>query len=203
MDADDPIMADMLAFFREGPNWKLHKPFPWSLDRAVLEHEISSCEPCYSFNAYHSWQLGDCERFLEAMYSVLVGAVSHNTFISCEHRHGIQGNQFAFPFGFCLARLSVIDDQVSRDNLHLLRFCPLAWLQQDRPARFLMMPTEFGPVDLTVQLSADGKTLEVTFNGDWRERPGEIVLHVPPVPGLRKVSVNGKKYSASKGAVRL
>lgn len=203
MDADDPIMEDLLAFFREGPNWKLHKPFPWSLDRAVLEHEISSCEPCYSFNAYHSWQLGDRERFLEAMYSVLVGAVSNNTYISCEHRHGIQGNQFAFPFGFYLARLSVIDDQISRDNLHLLRFCPLAWLKKDRPARFLKMPTEFGPVDLTAQLSADGKTLEVTFAGAWREKPGEIVLHVPPVPGLKKVSVNGKKFTASKGEIRL
>ena len=60
----------------------------------------------------------------------------------------------------------------------------------------LKMPTEFGPVDLTAQLSADGKTLEVQFQGDWRERPGTIVLHVPPVPGLKKVLVNGKKYAA-------
>ena len=203
MDADDPIMQDMLAFFREGPNWKIRKPFPWSLDRAVLEHEMSSCEPCYSFNAFHSWQLGDRRHFLEAMYSVLVGGISQNTFISCEHRHGIQGTLFAFPLGMGLARLSVIDEQIVPGELHLLRFCPLAWLRSDRPARFLRMPTEFGPVDLTAQLSKDGKTLEVSFKGDWRDRPGKVVLHVPPVPGLRKVSVNGKRYPSFRGVIVL
>ena len=201
MDADDPVMRDVAAFFREGPNWALRKPFPWSCDRPVLEHEISSCEPCYSFNAFHSWQLGDRQRYLEAMYSILIGAVSQNTYISCEHRHGMQGTQFAFPLGFMLARLAVIDDRISEGDLHLLRFCPLAWLTPERPARFLRMPTEFGPVDLTAQLSRDGKTLEVGFSVDWREKPGEVVLHVPPVPGLKRVRINGRLYPASRGTI--
>lgn len=203
MEADDPIMQDMLAFFREGPNWRIHKPFPWSLDRAVLEHEISSCEPCYSFNAFHSWQLGDREHYLEAMYSVLVGAISQNTYISCEHRHGIQGTLFAFPLGIYLARLAVIDELIDEGNLHLLRFCPLAWLRTDRPACFLQMPTEFGPVDMTVVLSDGGSTLEVSLSGTWRDRPNEIVLHIPPVPGLKKVVVNGRRYSALRGEIHL
>ena len=76
-------------------------------------------------------------------------------------------------------------------------------LRSDRPARFLRMPTEFGPVDLTAQLSKDGKTLEVSFKGDWRDRPGKVVLHVPPVPGLRKVSVNGKRYPSFRGVILL
>ena len=208
MDADDPIMRDMVDFFREGPNWELRKPFPYSCDRPVLEHEISSCEPCYSYNAFHSWQLGDRAHYLEAMYSILVGAISQNTFISCEHRHGMQGNQFAFPVGFILARLAVIDDLISEGDLHLLRFCPLAWLKSDYKTRFLRMPTEFGPVDLETQLSEDGRTLYVTFSHSWgsglgQTPPREVVLHVPPVPGLKSVRVNGKKYSASKGEIHL
>ena len=212
MDADDPIMKDMVAFFREGPNWRLHKPFPWSLDRAVLEHEISSCEPCYSWNVFHSWQLGDRERYLEGMYSILIGAVSQNTYISCEHRHGIQGTQFAFPLGFCLARLAVIDDQIEPGSLHLLRMCPLAWIKPDYKTKFLRMATEFGPVDLEMQLSQDGKTLEISFSHAWgtaaeadklHGAPAEVTLHVPPVPGLKSVRVNGKKYSASKGEIKL
>ena len=198
LDADDPIMRDAADFFREGPNWALHKNFPWSCDRPVLEHELSSCEPCYSYNCFHSWQLGDRARYLEAMYSILVGGVSGNTFISCEHRHGMQGLQATFALGFYLARLAVIDEQIEPGALHLLRFCPLAWLKTDRPARFLRMPTEFGPVDLTLQLSADGKTLDIAFSGEWRDRPAGIVLHVPPVPGLKRVRVNGRRYPASR-----
>ena len=208
MDADDPIMRDVVDYFREGPHWTIRKPFPWSCDRPVLEHEISSCEPCYSWNAFHSWQLGDRAHFLEAMYSILVGAISQNTYISCEHRHGMQGNQFAFPFGFMLARLGIIDDLISEGDLHLLRLCPLAWLKSDYQSRFLGMPTEFGPVDLTLQLSKDGKTLNVTYSlsevsNSIQSAPGKVVLHVPPVPGLKYVRVNGKKYPASKGEIKI
>ena len=208
MDADDPIMRDLVDYFREGPNWELRKPFPWSCDRPVLEHEISSCEPCYSWNAFHSWQLGDRSHFLEAMYSVLVGAISQNTYISCEHRHGMQGTQFAFPFGFMLARLAVIDDLISEGDLHLLRLCPLAWLKSDYKTRFLRMPTEFGPVDLEMQLSADGKTLDVTYSlskasNSIQTAPGEVVLHIPPVDGLKYVSVNGKRHPVRNGEIHL
>lgn len=203
MEPDDPIMQDIVAFFREGPNWELRKPFPWSCDRPVLIHEMSSCEPCYSYNCFHSWRLGDRRRYLEAMYSILVGGISQNTYISCEHRHGMQAQQSAFALGFYLARLSVIDDQIAPGDLHLLRLCPLSWLKTDRKARFLRMPTEFGPVDLTAGLSEEGRNLEVTFHAEWRETPGAVVLHVPPVPGLKKVVVNGRKYDAGRGDIRL
>ena len=202
LDADDPIMRDMADFFREGPNVALWKPVYWCLDRAILIHEISSCEPCYSFNVFHSWQLGDRARYLEGMYSLFAGSISQNTFISCEHRHGIMGLGSTFPLPFWMARNAVIDERIVDGELHLMRFCPLAWLRSDRPARFLKMPTEYGPVDLTLHLSEDGKTLDVRFRGDWREEPGRIVLHVPPVPGLKKVCVNGKRYSASKPVIQ-
>lgn len=203
MDADDPLMEDMLAFFREGPNRLLRSALPWSLDRAVLDHEMSSCEPCYSFNAFHSWQTGDRAHFLEAMYSILVGAISQQTFISCEHRHGIQGTQFAFPLGFHLARLAVIDDIITPGSLHLLRFCPQAWLTEDRPARFLDMPTEFGPVSVKAQLSRGGRQLDVSVSADWRTVPQEVIIHIPPVPGLKRVCVNGRRYRASRQDIRI
>ena len=206
LDAGDPLMTDLTAYFREGPNWELRKPVHHSCDRPVLVHEISSCEPCYSFNIFHDWALGDRQLYLEGMYSMFAGAISRNTFISCEHRHGVQGNIFAFPLAFILARLAVIDDQIEPGSLHLLRLCPLAWLSPDKPSRFLSMPTEFGPVDLTAQLSGDRKTLEISFKASsdsFRDAPESITVHVPPVPGLKTVRVNGKKYSASRGEIKL
>ena len=205
MDADDPIMEDLMDFFREGPNWELFNamsPFE-PCDRAILIHEMSSCEPCYSWNVFHNWQKGDRKHYLEGMYSLLVGSISQKTYISCEHRHHVQGTLFSYPLAFYMAKLAVIDDQISEGNLHLLRFCPIAWCSSKDESRFLSMPTEYGPVDLRFRLSDDGKTLEVSFNGNWREAPGETILHVPPVPGLKSVRVNGKKYSASKGEIRL
>lgn len=100
LDADDPLMVAAVKFFREGPNWKLKGPRFNALCRPVLEHEISTCEPCYSWNVTHSWKLGDRQHYLEGMYSLFAGALSQQTYISCEHRTGMQGNLFALPWLF-------------------------------------------------------------------------------------------------------
>jgi len=198
MEPDDPIMVDVVDYFREGPNWKL-----WNgqlhhaaCDRPVLIHELSTCEPMYSWNVFHSWKLGDRQKFLEGLYSLLVGPVSQNTFIASEHRHAVQG--IVSTVGFYFAKLSVIDDQVSYGDLHLMRLCPHAWISSEEETRFEKMPTEFGSVNLKFRRSADGKTLDVSFSATWRDKPNKIILHVPQMPGLEKVIVNGKAYSGVK-----
>ena len=214
MDVDDPIMKDLIDFFREGPNWKLQNTgSPYEpLDRAVLVHEMSSCEPCYSFNMFHNWKNGDRERYLEGMYSLLVGSISQKTYISCEHRHKVQGTLFSYPLAFYFEKLAVLDDQIEPGSLHLLRFCPLAWVSKEDKTELAGMPTEFGPVDLSFKLSGDGKTLDMEFSHAWGNTSGKdtihgaperIVIHIPPVPGLKKVRINGKVYPATKGDVVL
>ena len=83
------------------------------------------------------------------MYSLLTGALSRQTYIACETRHGIFGipaNQMLVD----LIRLSVIDDAIQDNELHLLRLVPQAWLTTDYVTRFENMPTEFGALkDIT------------------------------------------------------
>lgn len=197
-DATDPLMQSAVKFFREGPNTKLRAPRFNALCRPVLEHEISTCEPCYSWNIVHSWQLGDRPHFLEGMYSLFLGALSQQTYISCEHRTGMQGNLFATPLAFWLARQSVIDDQIAPNELHLLRLCPSAWISDHEETVFEHMPTIYGPVNLRVKKSADGKTLVASFKGNWRIKPAKVVLHVPPILGILQITINGKRHSFAK-----
>jgi len=198
MDAKEPAMRDVVAYFRNGPNKKMWPALYNAIYRPWLNREISTCEPCYSWNVFHSWQLNDREKFLEGMYSLYAGALSQNTYISCEHRHGIQGNLFATPLAFYLTRLAVIDDQVKENELHLMRICPKAWISSSEETVFDKMPTEFGTVGLRFKKSADGGTLQVKFNSNWRYKPDRVVLHVPPVAGLKTVIVNGKSYPAAR-----
>ena len=198
-DATDPLMRDAVEFFRNGPNAKLWGPRYHALHRPLLIHEISTCEPCYSWNAFSSWQLGDRNRYLECMYSLFAGALSQQTYISCEHRHGIQGTLFATPLAFYLARLAVIDEHVEPGVLHLLRFCPQAWITPEQEAVFDNMPTEFGPISLRLRRSEDGQTMYVSFSEKFREQPRQIVLHVPPITGLRQVIINGRKHKIHPG----
>ncbi|MBN2289460.1 MAG: hypothetical protein JXQ83_09025, partial [Candidatus Glassbacteria bacterium] len=199
LEADDPLMRSSLAFFREGPNTRVFDPGGNCWQRPVLVREISSCEPCYSWNVYHSWQLGDRRRFLEGMYSLLAGALSRQSYISCETRHGIYGNVFAVPLLADLVRLSVVDDQLVEGELHLLRLVPLAWLKSDFETRFENMPTGYGPVSVSFRISGDRKALEASCRAGFRHQPGKVLLHVPPLPGLEKVVVNGRAVKASPG----
>ncbi len=197
MAANDPIMKDVVDFFRYGNNRLLFGTVGHALSRPFLTYEMSSCEPCYSWNVFHSWQLGERKFFLEGMYSLFVGALSQNTYISCEHRHGIQGSLFATPLATYLARLAVIDDQIAREKneLHLLRLCPLAWVSSKKATVFQNMPTEYGIVNLRFEKSADGNTLKVQFDGNWYGTPPQIILHPVPDKEIDEIVLNGKRYS--------
>jgi hypothetical protein len=197
MDADDPIMRSMVDFFRNGPNHDFYGTRFNPLCRPILNREISSCEPCYSWNVFHSWQLNDREHFLEGLYSILLGGTSQQTFISSEHRHGIQGTLFATPLAFNMMRLAMIDDDIEENAMHLLRICPQAWISSTEETLFENMPTKYGTVDLRVKKSEDSKTLFVSFKGNWSKKPGKVLLHIPGKT-FSKVVVNGKSYKSKE-----
>jgi len=196
MDAGDPLMKDAVAWFREGPPTALYRPYgELSSHVPSLRHEMSSWEGCYSWNLFHSWQLGERERFLEGMYSQFTGMMSQQTYTVCESRGGQHANIFWTPV-VLMARLAVLDDEIAPGEIHLLRLCPLAWLSAERETALENLPTKYGPATLRFRKSADGRQVEVLFSGQWRVRPSKVVLHVPPLTGLKRVVVNGKRYRA-------
>ena len=196
MPASDPLMDDVRRWFREGPQQKFYRRDSNCWQVPVLDHEMSSCEPCYSWNLFHTLQQGDREKFMEGLYSVFAGSISRKTRVSCETRGGVTGNAFSAPLAIYLSRLAVIDDELVENELHLLRLMPLAWLKPGAASAFEKMPTEFGPVTLLTKVSADGQTLAVTFKPAFRKgaAPARIRLHVPPIPGLKRLVVNGKRH---------
>jgi hypothetical protein len=160
---------------------------------------VSSAEVGYSWNIYHSWQLADRYRYLEAMYSLLAGGMSRQTYISCERRHGIFGHVFSSVLLLDLIRLAVIDDDIVEGEIHLLRQVPGAWLSGDYLTRFERIATEFGTVTLRFKLVDDGRALDVSFEADYRHKPDKVVLHVPPVEQLERVILNGQSIAVSPG----
>lgn len=191
LDADDEMMSATLKWFREGPPTKVYRYDSDCWQVPSLHHEMSSCEPVFSWNVFHSHQLGDRNRFLEGMYSLFAGSVSRQTYTMCETRGGVTGVTGAYLPAF-MARLAVVDDQAMHDELHLLRMMPLAWLREDRESVFDNMPTEFGPVSLHVRLGKGGKQLLVDFDHRFHTPPYRIVLHIPPLDTLEDVVVNGR-----------
>ncbi len=198
-DGDDPLMRTALAYYREGPNTRLYDPRGNMHQRAVLLHEISSCEPCYSFNLFASWEAGDRRHFLEGMYSLLVASLSPQTYIGCEHRHGIYGLVAPGALMTYFVRLAAIDDLLEEDCLHLMRLTPRAWIRKDYTTRFENIPTYYGPASLRFSPSDDQRALRVDWAPAFRCQPEAILLHVPPLEGLKKVVVNGESFRVKPG----
>lgn len=192
LDVEDEMMISTLRWFREGPPTRTYRYDSDCWQVPALHREMSSCEPCYSWNVFHSHRSGDRAHYLEGMYSLYAGAISRQTYTACETRGGVTG-VIGAAVPVYLARLAVVDDQISRDQLHLLRMMPLAWLSEERESVFQNMPTEFGPVDLRVRLSGGGSEMRVSLAQRFRTRPASVVLHVPPVDGLERVTVNGEQ----------
>jgi hypothetical protein len=203
INANDPLMDGVRLWFREGPPHRFYRRDSNCWQVPALDHEMSSCEPCYSWNVFHSWQLGDRQKFLEGMYSLFAGSVSRKTGISCETRGGITGTVFSAPLAIYMARLAVIDDEIKENELHLLRLTPLAWLKPGDQGVYKAVPTVYGPVTLLTRISRDGGALDVKYEPAFRHTPGKAVLHVPPIPGLKTVRVNGKRMTARRGSILL
>lgn len=202
LDAEEDVMHSARLWFREGPPRRTYRDDGRCWQPPSLEHEISSCEPCYSWVYFHSWQTADRPRFLEGLYSLYTGAASRQTHTVCETRGGITGVTPCLP-GTWLVRLAAVDDQIRPDELHLLRLCPLAWLTTDNEASFDRLPTEFGPVTLKAKLADGGRALQVHFAPRFRVAPRRIVLHVPPLKGLSSVALNGKPLDWDRKALSL
>jgi hypothetical protein len=203
LPATDDLMTSYVDYFRVGPNTLLYDAAHHNaLDRPVLDHEQSTSEPCYSWNIFHTWQLGDRRRYLEGLYGLLAGGISQDTFISCEHRNAIYGNLFVQPLAVWAARHAVIDDDIAENELHLLRLCPQAWLTPGTQTVFDRIPTRYGPVSLRFRLSPEGRTVSVQFSADWHHPPSRVILHRPPLLGLNSMVVNGRDYgNAQKFAI--
>lgn len=195
--ATDPLMESLVDWFRSGPPTRFRRgdgdACCWQLPS--LRHEMSTCEPCFSWNLFHCWQRGQRAPFLEGLYSVFAGSMSRQTYVGGETRGGVYGVLFGHGLATYLARLSVIDDQVEERALHLLRLAPRAWLLPGRWTRFDRMPTELGPVTLHFRVARDGKTLEVRLRAAFRFLPRKVVLHVPPLEGVRAVRLNGSRLA--------
>lgn len=198
--ADDPIMRASVRWFREGPQVKHFRRFSSEWQMPVLYGEISSCEPCYSWNVFHTFELGDREKFTQGLYSLFAGGICRQNFVSCETREAVSGNCFTHGLALMAMRLAVIEER--GDELHLLRMTPRAFFENGG-FHWKLAPTWFGELNLAARFDARTGTLDVRYSPPKRSKPGKTVLHVPPIDGLRSIRINGEPTDTTGNKVTI
>lgn len=96
-----------------------------------------------------------------------------------------------------LSRLALLDDTTRENELHVLRMVPPEWLKS--PGLTLdRMPTEHGPVSLTALLNRSADRLDITYKPRFFAPPRKAVLHIPGLPGVKRVRLNGRNVESPR-----
>lgn len=200
MSADDPIMRANVRWYREGPQWRQYRRYSRHRQVPVLDREISSCEPCYSWVYYHTLELGDRHRFSMGLYGLLAAGASQQTYVSSESWETIFGTVFSSATLVHLIVEAALEER--GDELHLMRMIPLAFLTNGG-FTWQNVPTSFGPVSLKAELNDAETRLNIELTPPSRFKPQAIYLHVPPIRDLEEIRVNGKTLDLKTGRIRL
>ena len=193
--ASDPIMQAAVRWFREGPQVRHFRKNSSEWQPPVLYGEISSCEPCYSWNIFHTLELGDREKFTQGLYGLFAGGGNRQTFVACETQNAVSGNCFTHGPALMLMRQAVIEER--ENELHLLRMAPLAFFAAGG-FEWKNMPTWFGELSIAACYDETARALIIRYGRPSRSKPVRTVLHVPSFENLANITLNGKSLGKVK-----
>lgn len=191
VDAKDETMTWALRWLTDGPDSHTNPDWhDWSIP-PFLRFEMSSLEPCYSWNIYLRFLRGEREKFLEGFYSLAAGSVTRRFLSGVEHRNGIQ----ALPvtnavFDSHLRNMLLFEDE-SGQGIDLLRNSPAGWLRTGKQVRVERAQTYFG--SMSYKVVSFGERIEAEIEPPSRTPPQWIRLWLthPEGKSLSTVTVNG------------
>ena len=203
LEHDNYIFDEALKWFREGPHVK-HWQFDnncWQMP--VLHHEMSSCEPCYSWNMDINFLRNDREHFIEGLFAQFAGARNTDLFSDIETRNGMFAIGCTTAVTFHHVRNGIVYE--NGNNLELLRMVPVSWLKSGDVLEFKKLPTYFGPMEIEVKVSIDGSKAEIKISLPSRNKPEKILLFVPKfLTGKAvKIIIDGKEVKPENDRVDL
>jgi len=203
LNANDEVMTWALKWLTEGPNANTEFP-DWSdfSQPSCLRYEMSSGEPCYSWNIYLRYLRNERLQFLEGFYSLVAGAVSRKFLGGVETRDGIQDLPITNAVIDNHLRNMLVFENESGRGIDLLRNSPSAWLEPGKEIRVKDAQTHFGPLSLHVKTGTNNRVV-AEIDPPRREAVDWIRLHLyhPQGRTLRRAVINSSPITPVPGNV--
>ena len=195
IDPKDITMTWALKWLTEGPDSSGDPDWQDWTRPASLRFEMSSLEPCYSWNIYLRFLRGEREKFLEGFYSLAAGSVTRKFLGGVEHRNGIQALPVTNSVIDSHLRNMLVFENEDGQGIDLLRNSPVAWLRPQKQIRVEKAQTYFGPI--SYRIVSFGGRIEAEIESPSRMPPQRIRLWLnhPEGKTLRTVTVNGQAGS--------
>jgi hypothetical protein len=197
IDPSDEAMTWAMQWLADGPESHANPDwYDWSAP-AFLRFEMSSLEPCYSWNVYLRFLRGEREKFLEGFYSLAAGSVTRKFLGGVEHRNGIQALPVTNAVIDSHLRNMLVFENEDGQGIDLLRNSPTAWLRPEKRVRVERAETYFGP--MSYRLTSFGARVEAVIESPSRTPPRYIRLWLnhPEGKPLSGATVNGVPVAPS------
>jgi len=197
LDASDPLVDATLQWLAEGPSATRHLAESHSGQNPALIHEISSCEPVFSWNIFSRFLRHERSEFIEGMMSLLAGGQEPSVLSNVEHRHGM----FGLVCNVVMAHLrnAYVFEDVEHNTLHLFRMVPREHLKAGDRVSWRRLPTCFGPMDLELEVGHGGRPVKAEITLPGRQAPAQVIVHPLPIEGGESPVINGRRHDAAKG----
>ena len=178
LNARDETMTWALKWLTEGPNANTEFP-DWSdfSQPSCLRYEMSSGEPCYSWNIYLRYLRNERLHFLEGFYSLAAGAVSRKFLTGVETRDGIQDLPITNAVIDNHLRNMLIFENEAGFGIDLLRNSPSKWLEPGKEIHVKDAETRFGPMSVHIRAKTNNQ-VEAEIHPPQREAVEWIRLHL-------------------------
>jgi hypothetical protein len=204
LNASNPLMTLAIKWLNEGPNAGSADP-DWTeyANTPTLRYEMSSVEPCYSWNVYLRFLRNERDKFLEGFYSLAAGSVSRRFMGGDEHRDGIQDLPTMNSVIDNHLRNMLVFENENGQELDLLRNSPSAWLRPGKDIRVRGALTTFGTVSYQVH-STDkdvDASIECPSNGGLAQL--HLYLYPPEGKSIQLAKVNGASQIVKDGIVEI
>ncbi len=190
LDADEPVVEDMLSFFTE----------------FLTLNNTCFSQPYYSVHPYAQLLRGDVKLFLQEFYSGFSGLADRETYSFWEHYFLASPHKLHEEGWFLMrCRWMLAIEEYKKGTLKLMAGIPSAWMKDGERISVKHMKTYYGDLSFTAQSNVASGNIHVSVSLDSEgfEKPAQIIVRVPHPAGLKATSVSMGVYDPETEAVTL
>lgn len=169
---------------------------------------FSKVQPYYTRNCEIYAMRDDIKPFVRSYFNTLAAMLNPEVLTLWEHFHHSGAWDKTHETGYFLHQTRTMFVAERGDELWLAPMVTSNWLQHGSAVCVSNAPTRFGPVSYCLRSRAGEGRIEATIQCPSAKPPATVVLRLrhPDAKRIRKVVMNGKRYSAfdsDLGVVRL
>lgn len=204
MTARDSLLGPLYLVFQEvvDPAEPMADELLEAHAELMTRGNVAFSQPYYSRHPWVHLRRGETKAFLRAWYGGLAALADRETYTFNEHFFPVSAHKTHEEAWFLMETRWMLYLEEG-DTLRLFAGVPRAWLQPGARVAVRNGASSFGPLDLRLEVSADGREVAMTVACTSPRRPRALSIRIPHPRGSTALSATGGIYDPASECVRV